>query len=176
MCAASQRAREQLRKSEEFARATVDALPQHVAILDDFGTVLATNREWRDFAGPAGGIASRIAEGSNYLAICDAAAGQGRRRCRPSFARARALGDLRAASTPSPSNMPLTTSGQPVWFLARVARFPLPKPVRLVVSHDDITDRKLAEEELNKAKETPSWPTWPRARSWPTPATRFARR
>ena len=71
------RAEEALQASERFARATVDALSAHLAILDERGTILAVNRAWRDFAeaNSAPGSAPLVHEGVNYLDVCDAAQG-----------------------------------------------------------------------------------------------------
>ena len=38
-------------ESATFARSTVDALPTHIAILDQSGVVLAVNRAWKEFGG-----------------------------------------------------------------------------------------------------------------------------
>lgn len=65
-----------LRESESFARATVDALPTHIAILDANGGVLATNRAWREFAAANGDGAKLVRDAPNYLAECDALAGR----------------------------------------------------------------------------------------------------
>ncbi len=69
-------AEDTLRRREEFARSTVDALGTHIAILDSNGVILATNRAWREFAQANGGAADRTAEGVNYLIVCDTASGQ----------------------------------------------------------------------------------------------------
>src|SRR4051812_36042376 len=41
-------------ESATFARSTVDALPTHIAILDQSGVVLAVNRAWKEFEGEQG--------------------------------------------------------------------------------------------------------------------------
>src|SRR5687768_7981996 len=70
------------RRIEMCARSTLDALPSHVAILDDAGVVLDTNAAWREFAsacpkdGAAGTLRAAQA-GENYLALCDEAGGRG---------------------------------------------------------------------------------------------------
>src|SRR6185312_6342327 len=146
------KAEELLRESEQFSRSIVDALPTHIAILDGNGAVLATNLAWRDYAATGGDGNDRVTEGTNYLAFCDEMAGTRRDARAAAFAtgiRAVALNqqDDFAMEYAAPNQ------NERRWFLGRVTRFPGTKPVRLVLAHEDITRRKLAEEELNKAKE-----------------------
>ena len=147
------KAEELLRESEQFARSIVDALPTHIAILDGNGMVLATNRAWREFATlAAGDDCDRVAEGTNYLAFCDEQAGA--KKCARSAAfaagiRTVAVGQQEEFSLEYVMQMPKEKR----WFTGRVTRFPGDKSVKLVLAHEDITRRKLAEEELNKAKD-----------------------
>ncbi|HEY2584977.1 MAG TPA: ATP-binding protein [Tepidisphaeraceae bacterium] len=141
-----------LRENEQFARSVVDALPMHIAILNGSGVVLSTNRAWRDFAAnfPCEDN-DRVAEGVNYLGFCDELAGRRDPRA------AQFAGGIRSVARGHENEFAveyaLQREKERRWFLARVTRFPGDGPVKLVVSHEDITRRKLAEEEVNKAKE-----------------------
>ncbi|MDB5295048.1 MAG: luxQ 3, partial [Phycisphaerales bacterium] len=170
----------QLRESEAFARATVDALPTHIAILDATGGVLATNRAWRAFAAAHGAERKLIRDTVNYLAECDALAG----RAMPEAGRlAAGIRDVAAGRLPAftleydchepardEAGKPrwLEPPAEKRWFSARVTPFPDAgprarrdngssagrRPARLVVAHEDVTLRKLAEDEVTAAKET----------------------
>jgi signal transduction histidine kinase/CheY-like chemotaxis protein/HPt (histidine-containing phosphotransfer) domain-containing protein len=141
-----------LRENEEFARSVVDALPMHIAILDNTGIVLSTNRAWREFTERAPEGNDRVSEGTNYLAVCDELAGVRRDPRASAFATGiRAV--ARGQGNEFAVEYCLHTEHGRKWYLGRVTRFPGEGPVRLVVAHEDITRRKLAEEELNKAKE-----------------------
>jgi PAS domain S-box-containing protein len=66
-----------LSASQQLNQAILDSLPEHIAVLDRAGTIVAINRAWRDFAtynglGPTE-IYSTI--GTNYLDVCEAATG-----------------------------------------------------------------------------------------------------
>ena len=66
-----------LRASQHLNQAILDSLPEHIAVLDKGGTIVAINRAWREFAlqngvGP-GDLQGTI--GTNYLEICEAATG-----------------------------------------------------------------------------------------------------
>ncbi len=67
-------AEEALAESERFARSTLDALSAHIAILDERGLILATNKAWRQFAA-ANGAKVSVGVGANYLEVCDGATG-----------------------------------------------------------------------------------------------------
>lgn len=59
----------------EELRSFLTVLPAHVAVIDRSGTIVAVNEAWRDFARYNGAIEQHVAEGSNYLRICDSAIG-----------------------------------------------------------------------------------------------------
>lgn len=146
------KAEELLRENEQFARSVVDALPLHIAILDSSGVVLSTNLAWRQFAARGGAENDRVAEGVNYLGFCDETAGA--RRDPRSVAFATGIRSVaKGQDDEFAIEYALQTESERNWFLGRVTRFPGDGPLKLVVSHEDITRRKLAEEELNKAKE-----------------------
>jgi diguanylate cyclase (GGDEF)-like protein len=55
--------------------AALDALPAHVAILDQHGVIRATNRAWNRFASENGLACRDFGIGTSYLAACDSATG-----------------------------------------------------------------------------------------------------
>ena len=48
----------------------IDAMPEHVAVLDPYGTIRAVNRRWRQFADGNGANGSDGFVGGNYLDAC----------------------------------------------------------------------------------------------------------
>ena len=147
-------AEELLLREKQFARSTVDALPTHIAILDEDGVILDANAAWRSFgaehANP-GGIASRSAERTNYLAVCDAAAGAGSEDAAAFATGVRSV--VRRQRDEFRMEYAAHSPSERRWFVARVTRFPGNDRVRVVVAHDNITPRMLAEEAMQKAKE-----------------------
>lgn len=73
--AEARRYREALRQSQEFARAVLDSLTAHIAVLDRDGTVVAVNAAWDGFARARHGDPARCGVGANYLDVCRRAAG-----------------------------------------------------------------------------------------------------
>ena len=63
---------EELRQSELLKQVVLDALPQHLAVLDQTGTIIKVNQAWQRFAldNEGAGLGSQIGVGANYLAVC----------------------------------------------------------------------------------------------------------
>jgi PAS domain-containing protein len=142
--------------AETFARSTLDALPSHVAILDESGIVLDTNAAWRQFAAAstskgAGSTLRAAGIGENYLAVCDEAAGQGFQEAASCAAGIR--GVIRGQLPAFAQEYPIQSGPQRQWFICRVTRFPGEGQTRVVVAHEDITQRMAAEEAMQKAKD-----------------------
>ncbi|WP_425619029.1 ATP-binding protein [Anatilimnocola sp. NA78] len=147
----TERIQHALHESERFARATVDALSAHLAILDESGKIIAVNLAWRQFSNDNQKLKSNVCEGINYLAVCEASAAH---QCDEAGAVARGIravmrGEQEEFSLEYPCHAPKERR----WFIVRATRFAGQGPVRVVVVHENITQRKLAELELAKASE-----------------------
>lgn len=71
-------AQEHLRKLDLARQAAIlDALPAHVAVLDPTGRIVSVNNAWRSFGRENGLVSRDGGVGDNYLAVCDAATGDG---------------------------------------------------------------------------------------------------
>jgi PAS domain S-box-containing protein len=142
---------EALYDAERFARATIDALSAHLCVLDENGTILAVNQAWRAFAQANPPVPNNYAEGSNYLAICDQATGMCAEEAQPFAAGLRAV--LRGEQNYFALEYPCHCATEQRWFMAQVTRFPGDGPVRLVVTHENITARKQAEIARHQSEE-----------------------
>ena len=133
-----------LADAELFALQTIDALPTRVAVLDEHGLLIAANKNWRE-SGASDGCAIGVV-GQNYLSLCETST------CAGNEAGATIAAGIRSViADPGrefefeyPSHSPAGRR----WFRVRVTQFSGSGPRRLVVSHDDITERMLAEERL----------------------------
>ena len=132
-----------LSASGEFAQSTIDSLSAHICVLDESGSILATNAAWRRFAQANPPLAQHAAIDDNYLAVCDAVRGT-----EASDAAAFAAG-IRATIRGERSNFELEYSchspSEKRWFVGKVTRFASAHPPRVVISHENITERKLSE-------------------------------
>jgi PAS domain S-box-containing protein len=140
-----------LRESGSFAYSTLDALVEHIAVLDEAGAVIAVNRTWREFATANARSLLNLCEGANYLDVCDRAAREGSRDG-AAFAdgiRAVVSGERSEFSLEYPCDSP----GERRWFVGRVTRFQSEGSIRVVVSHANVTARKEAEQKLRQSEE-----------------------
>ncbi len=64
-------------ESRTFLEATLEALPEHIAILDEFGNILKVNGAWRRFGAENGLLIPNHAVGTNYLETCRRSSGEG---------------------------------------------------------------------------------------------------
>ncbi len=158
-----------LRESQRFLRSTLDALSAHIAVLDEEGTIVATNAAWRRFARENGGNPDDV--GTNYLTVCgvppakDADEDEGGARNTPKNS-TDAAEDNEGADVAAGIQAviggereqfrleyPCHSPTERRWFALTVSRFSGPGPVRVVVAHENISERKLAEEALQGATE-----------------------
>ncbi|WP_198674763.1 bifunctional diguanylate cyclase/phosphodiesterase [Rhodoferax ferrireducens] len=142
---------ENAEKDESHAARVIESLKAHIAILNGNGEVLETNAAWRDFARCNGmtGCASSI--GVNYLDLCDRAkeGGDGDARSVAAGIRAVLCGDSEAYEIVYPCHSPLERR----WYLLQVNRLTGGGPGAVVLSHNNVSKFKLAEEALAKAQQ-----------------------
>ena len=135
--AARQRATVVLEESRGFLQSTLDSLTARIAIIDGRGTIVAVNDAWRRFAAAGGGPR---AVGSDYLSAYDAAFGEA-----AATARAAAAG-IRAVLERRRDTFSVEVPEGQGWFAVRATRFERDGEVRVVVAHEDVTERRRAEE------------------------------
>lgn len=131
--------------------AVLDAIPAHLAVLDETGCIIAVNRGWRRFARTNGASdALREGVGVDYLAACHRADGDAAEDGRLA---ADGIGGVLAREYPIfTMEYPCHAPGHERWFLMTAS--PLDGPMRgAVVTHRDITERRRAETEARKARE-----------------------
>ena len=137
--------------SSEEARTVLDSLSAHIAIMDETGVILDTNHAWRDFAVKSGMPEDYDAIGDNYLAICDASDGEDSADARTVAAGIREVID--GGVDEFLYDYPCHSDDGPHWYYMRAIRMSGDGPLRVVVSHEEITALKLSEEALRKSEE-----------------------
>ena len=122
-------------KDAQRLQAVLDALPEHVAVLDAQGEITMVNQAWRDFAQANGDHAlARTGPGANYLRVCSGAPQDDDARC--AFD---GLSDVLAGRRERFSlRYPCHSPGEQRWFLMHAARMP-GAGLGAVVSHVNIT-------------------------------------
>src|SRR5919112_679645 len=147
--------REQTARQEEAQRSadrqrTLDSLSAHIAIIDETGTIVAVNKAWRDFARANGAAAQNYAEGANYLRACDSATGAHSEEAAPFAEGIRSV--LSGQREKFELEYPCHSPSEGRWYIGRVTQFAADGPPRAVVAHENITERKLAEERLHESE------------------------
>jgi diguanylate cyclase (GGDEF)-like protein len=129
-----------------FAGAVLDALPDATAVIDRRGTIVAVNRTWRMFAADNGGRPATTGIGVNYLELCDRSAAAG---CEDAHTAATGLRAVLAGDSMHVElEYPCPSPAARRWFLMRVT--PIAGATSTaVVSHVNITRRKMAEQALS---------------------------
>ncbi|MGK5081158.1 PAS domain-containing sensor histidine kinase [Janthinobacterium sp. HLX7-2] len=135
-------AQEALRDAERFFHATIDSLTDRVLVLDQAGSVVHANQACLAFVGQA-------PRPLHYLEYCETDA-----RWQRSAGNELAAG-IRAVIAGSIDVFALEyefgTRAGPRWSQARVSRFRGEGPLRVVVAHTDITERKLMDGALRQS-------------------------
>jgi PAS domain S-box-containing protein len=127
---------------DPFVLATLDALSAHIAIIDQTGDIIAVNRAWTQFAEANGRPTDNLGVGANYLEACDNAVGDSVARDVADGIRSLIAGDREDIALEYPCPAPTHRR----WFRLHVVRAGLPG--QFIVSHENITDRRLAAEGL----------------------------
>ncbi len=139
-----------VRSSGEFLQATLDAIPANIAILDETGTIISVNAAWRAFADENNGAETSCGVGTNYLVICESAQGEGTQDARRV---ARGIRELLGRHRDDyHTEYPCHSESFQRWFGLDIRRFVSMEQDRLVVVHQNITERKLAEIAVEKER------------------------
>lgn len=141
---------------EKLEQTVFDSLSAHIVILDKDGTILETNKAWRNFAAAGGLPVDYDGKGDNYLSTCDAATGDAATGEDADDAKQVAEG-IRAVIAKEIDEFlydyPCHSPDGQHWYYMRAIRMQGNGPIRIVVSHEEITKLKLTEEALRKSQE-----------------------
>jgi len=131
-------------KPERRVRFTPDDTPAQMVTINEEGLIVAENAAWREFvrSNPEMG---EIGIGVEYLAFWDRAFGEDREKAAATAAGIRAfLGGDRPDFC---VEFPYHSANAQRWLLLRATRLAGDGPARVVITHDDISKAKLAEQE-----------------------------
>jgi PAS domain S-box-containing protein len=142
------RAADAIEESERFLHSTLDALSSHVAILNESGVIAAVNAAWSRFAASNDGEMEACGVGNNYLDVCNRTTDSNEARAAGEGIRQVMAGDLQEFSIEYPCHSPTEKR----WFVMRVTRF-AKGGGKVVLAHENITERKLAEEAMRASGE-----------------------
>jgi len=134
---------------QDMYQVILNSLVTHVAVLDEEGIILETNRAWQNYARQNGMQGAADCVGMNYLKVCDS--------CRDDECEAASVGT--AIRQVISGKLPEYTTQYPChspteqhWYSLRVLPYRSEIERRVIVTHEDITQMILVQEEL-RAKE-----------------------
>lgn len=132
-----------IKESHQFLQSTLDALSAEITILDESGTIVSVNAARDRFARENESLTGGVGTGANYLAVCDRVQG----RCAEDAAtvaqgiRAVIAGEMDEFHREYSNH----SATEERWFIVHVTRFGEAGARRIVVAHENITERKEAE-------------------------------
>lgn len=138
------------RELDQFFSSTIDGLSAHICVIDAKGIIVITNQAWNMFAEKNGAPQVTCGEGANYLSVCTAISDEERTDIEKIKRGIRAViaGTLPEFVEEYPCHSPDVQR----WFICRVNPFTFSGCNYAVISHENITDRVIAENELLDAK------------------------
>lgn len=139
----SQKLSDQLRSSTHFLESTLNGLSANIALINASGEIVLVNHAWRKFASGNGMPQEFVSEGANYLYVCEAACAEAAQEARSFALGMQDVLDGRLDSFAMEYGCHSPEHKR--WFLGRVNPFRGDGPRMVVVAHEDITERKLAE-------------------------------
>jgi serine phosphatase RsbU (regulator of sigma subunit) len=137
-----------LKYSSSLAKTVLNSLSAHIAILDENGVILETNEAWKNFATENEMRGRNDSIGVNYLELCDATVGKEAKDAHKVAAGIRSV--IKGKTKEFLYDYPCHGPDGRHFFYLRSIRVAEKEPIRVVVSHEDITALKLAEEALRK--------------------------
>ncbi len=137
---------------DPLAKTVLNSLSAHIAIIDEQGVIVETNRAWQDFS-RAGDQKDEIDFiGANYLQICDSTTGEEEEDAKRVADGIRQV--IKAETEEFLYDYPCHAPDERHWFYMRAIRMDAEGPVRVIISHEEITELKLAQEQLLESKQT----------------------
>ncbi|WP_319585499.1 LuxR C-terminal-related transcriptional regulator [uncultured Desulfobulbus sp.] len=129
----------------EMYRVIVDSLSTHVAVLDENGIIVETNRAWQEFARKNGMRDPVDCVGLNYLSTCETGTcDEGDSLLIGRAIRQVIAGEIEEFLTQYPCHSP----GEQRWYSLRVVPYRDRQARRVIVTHENITPIILAQEKL----------------------------
>lgn len=133
-------------KSYGFLSQVLDAITDHIVVIDSSGKIQYANRSWTVFGHDNGATIKDGWRGENYLDECDKASAMGDLFGLEAGTGIRGVIEKRQAVFYF--EYPCHSPDQKRWFMMSVSPFCLEGHDYFVLSHKNITERKLAEEQV----------------------------
>lgn len=126
-------------------QAALDALPAHIAILSETGTIVSVNAAWRGFGAANALTLTDGGIGTNYLTACRSAVESGDEHA---ISIVQGMQDVLSGERDVFAfDYPCHAPHERRWFAFRIVRLHVAGKPRFLVSHENVTSQRLAEEQ-----------------------------
>lgn len=132
--------------SYEFLKSVIDSITEHIVVIDQEGVIQFVNNSWVKFSEGNNSPITNAWLGINYLQACNKSAAMGDELAPKAAEGIRKV--LNAEQKLFCLEYPCHSPDEKRWFVMRVTPFQLDDKAFYVLSHQNITERKLAEEEV----------------------------
>ena len=122
------------RQEEELS---LDEQPEHTAIVDSSGAIVAVNKAWKRFARDNGAEMSKVSEGANYLDVCERATGEQSQYAQSFGEGLRSV--LSSREERFAMEYPCHSPTERRWFVGSVERFAEGDFPMALVAHENVT-------------------------------------
>ena len=126
-----------------YATCLLDAMPSHIAIMDQFGNIEFVNKAWTDFAKENQWALSGFGVGLNYFDVLNSALESGEQSALDVATGIQNV--IQGRNHQFHFEYPCHTPKSELWFAMTVTRFEVDGIQHFLVSHQNITERKSSE-------------------------------
>jgi PAS domain-containing protein len=130
--------------SFDFFESILDSISEHLVVIDRWGVILYVNRAWIEF-GIANGVGAPQWIGTNYFEACERSAAAGDTSAHQAVESMRQV--INKQSVVSYVEYPCHSLTEQRWFIMRMTGL-RSSPDTYLISHRNMTDRKLIEEKI----------------------------
>ncbi len=145
------KAEEDVKLSKTYLQNTIDGLVESVALLSEKGEILLTNRSWQEFAKANDAEEASVSIGANYFKACKHRNGRWLEEAKPFAEKLERL--LKEEITSFQLEYPCHSPDTKRWFACTISMFKTENKRYIVSSHNNITEKKLAEGKLQRSKQ-----------------------
>lgn len=132
--------------SDKLLKSILDTITQHICAIDKNGNIIYVNRSWITFGENNSSSIHKGWDKINYLQECDKSALKGDK---DAIMAAKGIRDvINKVKDFYYLEYPCHSPNEKRWFMMRVTPFKLEEKEYYVISHEIITERKLAEEKV----------------------------
>ncbi|MFK3865252.1 MULTISPECIES: sensor domain-containing diguanylate cyclase [Pseudoalteromonas] len=134
-------------ETKEFLKLILDTVSEHIVVINESGDIQYINQSWRAFGNQNNGSCNLDWYSQNYLRVCELAAKD------DEYAYT-ALKGIKSVITKQQDEFyleyPCNSDTEPRWFMMRVVPLQIKEQRFIVISHLNITERILAEQQVHK--------------------------